>query len=279
MNPLIAIESASFTPSSLTTLEGCSNESVYAPGYIQPHGLLLLLQEPHLKILQVSENVEQFFGISPAALLGQSLQKLLPRTQVKRITEFLLQDNLDYNNPFELRIRRKDPHPHLISQQERKADIDGFPLSCGERTQIFRSTLHRTKDALILELEPQLATRKNHTIQFYGRLQNAIISLRNSSLSDLAQTLAREVKALTDFDRVMVYCFEADEHGVVIAEAKESYLKSYLGLHYPASDIPAAARRLFLRNWVRQIPSVNYTPARLISINDTPNAAILIMKI
>ena len=271
MNPLIAMESASFTPSSLTTLEGCSNESVYAPGYIQPHGLLLLLQEPHLKILQVSENVEQFFGISPAALLGQSLQKLLPRTQVKRITEFLLQDNLDYNNPFELRIRRKDPHPHLVSQQERKANIDGFPLSCGERTQIFRSTLLRTKDALILELEPQLATKKNHTIQFYGRLQNAIISLRNSSLSDLAQTLAREVKALTDFDRVMVYCFEADEHGVVIAEAKESYLKSYLGLHYPASDIPAAARRLFLRNWVRQIPSVNYTPARLISINDTPN--------
>ena len=271
MNPLIAMESASFTPSSLTTLEGCSNESVYAPGYIQPHGLLLLLQEPHLKILQVSENVEQFFGISPAALLGQSLQKLLPRTQVKRITEFLLQDNLDYNNPFELRIRRKDPHPHLVSQQERKANIDGFPLSCGERTQIFRSTLLRTKDALILELEPQLATKENHTIQFYGRLQNAIISLRNSSLSDLAQTLAREVKALTDFDRVMVYCFEADEHGVVIAEAKESYLKSYLGLHYPASDIPAAARRLFLRNWVRQIPSVNYTPARLISINDTPN--------
>lgn len=69
----------------------------------------------------------------------------------------------------------------------------------------------------------------------------------------------------------MIYRFEADDHGVVIAEEKESHLESYLGLHYPATDIPVPARKLFLRNWVRQIPNINYTPARLISINNASN--------
>ena len=269
------MKQAEFPPPALTTLEGCSKESVYAPGYIQPHGVLLTLQEPHLKILQVSENVEQFFGISAVALLGQSLQKLFSRTQVKRITEFLLQDNLNRCNPFELRGRRKNPHPQP-SHQNGEADRDGSLLSFGVKAQTFRSTLHRTTDALILELEPQPLTEKTHVIQFYSRLQTAVLSLRNASLPDLAQTLAKEVRAIAGFDRVMVYRFEADEHGVVIAEAKNNHLKSYLGLHlesylglhYPANDSPAPARKLFLGNWVRQIPNINCTHARLISLND-----------
>ena len=85
MKPLIAMEQAEFTPSDLTNLEECTEESVYAPGYIQPHGVLLTLQEPHLKILQVSENVEQFFGLAATALLGKSLDQLFSRDQVKRI--------------------------------------------------------------------------------------------------------------------------------------------------------------------------------------------------
>ena len=125
---------------------------------------------------------------------------------------------------------------------------------------------------LILELEPQPPTEKTQASQFYSCLQAAILSLRSAiDVSDLAQTLARKVKAITGFDRVMVYRFEADEHGVVIAEAKESRLESFLGLHYPATDIPVPARKLFLRNWVRQIPDINYTPARLIGINNAPN--------
>ncbi|PSB17424.1 hypothetical protein C7B69_17315 [filamentous cyanobacterium Phorm 46] len=256
------MEQAEFTPSYLTKLEECSEESVYAPGYIQPHGVLLTLQEPHLKIVQVSENVEQFFGIPAAALLGQSLHRLFSRTQVKLIAEFLLQDNLERCNPFELKARVKDPHPQPLSRGKRAR----------VRAQTFRSTLHRTTEALILELEPQPPTDKTHAIQFYFRLQAAILTLRSAiGLSDLAQTLAIEVKAIAGFDRVMVYRFEADDHGVVIAEEKESHLESYLGLHYPAIDIPVPARKLFLRNWVRQIPNINYTPARLIAIDNASN--------
>ncbi len=241
MNPLPAIDLSEFTPSSLTALEDCSEASVYSPGYIQPHGVLFKLQEPHLKILQVSENVEQFFGISVAALLGHPLQCLFSGIQVKRMTDALLQDDLEHGNPFEL----------------------------AAQAHTFRSTLHRTADALILELEPSTPKESMHSVQFYHRLQVAALSLRHtSSLTALAQALATEIKAITGFDRVMVYRFAADAHGEVIAEVKESNLDSYLGLHYPATDIPAPARKLFLRNWVRQIPNVNDPAVGLVSTAD-----------
>jgi chemotaxis family two-component system sensor kinase Cph1 len=237
MKSLIAPKQIELTPSALTCLEECSEASVYAPGYIQPNGVLVVLQEPDLKILQVSENVEQFFGVPATTVIGKSLHRLFSRLQVQQLAEFLQQDDLDLCNPFELKAR----------------------------SQLFRGILSRANHALILELEPQRSTEKTHSIQFYHRLQTAILGLRSAtSLADLVQRLVQRVKALTGFDRVMIYRFEADDHGVVIAEEKETHLESYLGLHFPAIDIPVPARKLFLRNWVRQIPNVNYTPARLI---------------
>jgi two-component system, chemotaxis family, sensor kinase Cph1 len=242
----------SITRLELTNLEECSEESVYAPGHIQPSGIVLLLQGSELKILQVSENVEQFFGISAAALLGQPLQRLFSRAQVQPIADYLNQKNLEIYHPFDLKTQR------------RVAQVDRV-----RKTQTFKSTLHRTAEGALLELEPQLATNKTNSIDFSHRLQAAILQLRSSiGLSDLAQTLAREVKAMTGFDRVMVYRFEFDDHGVVIGEAKESHLESYLGLHYPSIDIPVPARQLFYRNWVRQIGDVNYKPVRLIPIHN-----------
>lgn len=258
MKPSIASEPFQITPSTLALLEDCSEEAVYAPGYIQPHGVLVVLQ-PNLKILQVSENVEQFFGIAAVDLLGQPLQQLLTRSQVNQIAEFLLQGNLNSCNSFELKVRKvKSSSP---SGNSSKA-----------RTRNFWGTLYRTAQTILLELEPRTTTERTHSLQFYHRLQTAILNFRSAvSLSDLAQTLAKEIKAITGFDRVMVYRFATDEHGVVIAEEKENHLESYLGLHYPATDIPAPARQLFYRNWVRQIPNVNAASVRLMTYQDALN--------
>ncbi|MCW5315448.1 response regulator [Nostoc sp. KVJ3] len=239
------------TSSLLTGLEVCSDESVYAPGHIQPYGMLLMLQEPHLTILQISENVEEFFGISAEALLGQPLQRLFSSAQVQRLAGYLAQDNLESCNPFKLKTRRK------IAQTDWQW-----------KNQTFRGVMHRMVDGLILELEPQQSMRSIHSIQFYHRLQGAIANLRNATnLTDLAQNLVREVKAITGFDRVMIYRFQADDSGVVIAEEKQTHLESYLGLHYLAIDIPLPARQLFYRNRMRFIPDVNYTPISLIPSN------------
>ena len=77
---------------------------------------------------------------------------------------------------------------------------------------------------------------------------------------------ARQLKALLGFDRVMVYRFHSDDTGEVFAEAREMRLESFFGLHYPASDIPPQARKLYLTNILRIIsdvadPTVAIAPA------------------
>jgi chemotaxis family two-component system sensor kinase Cph1 len=64
---------------------------------------------------------------------------------------------------------------------------------------------------------------------------------------------------------VMVYKFHPDGHGEVIAESKAEEFAQYLGLHYPASDIPLQARAVFLKNWVRMIPARDYEPVPLLT--------------
>jgi two-component system, chemotaxis family, sensor kinase Cph1 len=86
---------------------------------------------------------------------------------------------------------------------------------------------------------------------------------RATSLQELYDVTAQAVRELTGFDRVMVYRYDADYNGEVVAEAKAEELNSFLGLHYPASDIPAQARALYEKNWIRLISDVGYRPVPL----------------
>ena len=97
---------------------------------------------------------------------------------------------------------------------------------------------------------------------------------KTRGMTELAQEAARQLKVLTGFDRVMVYRFHPDGSGEVIAEAAASGLEPFLGLHYPASDIPEQARILYQRNWLRIIADINAKPAALFS-TATHNAALL----
>jgi two-component system, chemotaxis family, sensor kinase Cph1 len=94
------------------------------------------------------------------------------------------------------------------------------------------------------------------------RLENpALTALQNTgSLSELLSLTTQSVAKITDMDRVMIYRFHPDLHGEVVAETIRGETESFLGLHYPASDIPAPARSLFLKSWIRMIPGVNYDP-------------------
>jgi chemotaxis family two-component system sensor kinase Cph1 len=96
------------TPLDLTSLEECTEESVYAPGHIQPHGIVFLLQGTNLNILQTSENVEEFFGISAEELLGQPLQRLLGDDRGQKIVSNIHQQTLNFHNFFEIKLPLKD---------------------------------------------------------------------------------------------------------------------------------------------------------------------------
>ena len=262
--------SENFTSSTLLALlNDFDDNSICAPNYIQPNGILIALTELDLTIAQISDNIELFLGVPPELIVGKPLSILFPNSQIKLIREVLAQNKLDQINPFELKIRR----PNQILSQTGGSEHTTSSASRKSTAYRFRSTLHQTRDRIILELEPECQKDTQHSLHFHNRLQTAILALRETeTFLDLAHTLAETIQLITGFDRVMVYRFEADDHGVVIAEAKESSLESFLGLHYPATDIPVTARRLFLRNWVRQIPDVNAIPAHLISSSDiSPN--------
>ncbi len=223
---------------------------IHNSGQIQPYGVVLVLQEPNLKVLQVSTNSSTIFGIPPEEMLGKSLEEILDPFQMERLEIGLRQDNLDFINPTKIWARKQ-----------------------GDDYVIFDGVFHRnTEGVLILELEPATSQENIPFLSFYHLARASINQLQEtSSLRDFCQIIVQEVRKVTGFDRVMLYKFDDDNHGAVIAEEKLDHLESYLDLHYPASDIPKQARKLFSSNWIRIIPDTKAQPVELYPLNNPIN--------
>jgi two-component system, chemotaxis family, sensor kinase Cph1 len=117
---------------------------------------------------------------------------------------------------------------------------------------------HLSGGLLILELElRRMPVVENALALVQGMVRHV---QRSDSLQALYQAIAVEVRDVTGFDRVLVYRFAPDGSGSVIAEARDSGVDSFLGLHFPASDIPRQARILYQANWIRNIPDARYAP-------------------
>ncbi|MGN8247503.1 ATP-binding protein [Pseudomonas sp. SMV7] len=225
-------------------LERCAQEPIRLPGSIQPHGFLLVLDEADLRVLQASENVEQWLGIPAREILGCSFAELV-------------------SADFDLRL-------HLARQPEDEA----FPFHIGDvqlrQGAPYSHTLHllthRHDQVLIAEFEPprlpdDLAAQGDYyplVRSFVGRLHQA------ASLDELLQQTVLQLKRITGFGRVKAYRFDAEGNGQVLAEAVDPGYPSYLGLCFPASDIPPQARELYRVNRIRVIEDANYQPSPLL---------------
>ncbi|RYE94021.1 MAG: GAF domain-containing protein [Myxococcales bacterium] len=230
-------------------LTNCDREPIHIPGAIQPHGLLLALAGRGLTIVQVSVNTLGHLGRSARELLGRGLHELLEPEGLAAVQEALAADDPRLASP--LRLRTREDHGAW--------SVDGI--------------LHRSGDLVVLELEPahdpppprgDLYTRVRGV---FGRLQ------RGERVADLCQLAVGELAALTGFDRVMAYRFDRDDHGHVIAETRQPEMEPFLDLHYPASDIPVQARRLYTINRLRLIVDAGYGPTPLLALD--PAAAPL----
>lgn len=93
------------------------------------------------------------------------------------------------------------------------------------------------------------------------------------SVPALCETVAREMKRLTGFGRCLIYRFDSDGHGEVLAERVDSGYHSYVGHRFPASDIPAQARELYRVNHIRLIPNADYDPVPLLAAQGAPDPA------
>jgi light-regulated signal transduction histidine kinase (bacteriophytochrome) len=225
----------SVTPKTVD-LTNCDREPIHIPGSIQPHGILFVLNEPELEILQVSSNTFDLLGIHPQDLLQQPLSNLVDSTTIESIQRCLSVE-FENTNPLEISINNKT----------------------------FDVIIHRYEGAIILELDPTHWKKDADFFRFYQLVKPPIQRIQNASnLTEMCQIIVNYVRKITGFDRVMVYQFDAEGAGRVIAEDKPDDLTPYLGLRYPASDIPKQAKQLYTLNYIRLIPDVNYQPVALI---------------
>ncbi len=222
-------------------LTNCDREPIHIPGRIQPHGVLVALEEPELTVQQVSVNVDRFFAAGSAELLGQPLAHLVGEGQAELLRELLRRDDLERNPLYVCTLKAPSG--------------DGY----------FNLVAHRSRGMLVLELERSAQAGNLSFQNLYAAMRTSVARLEQAdSVDELCQFAAEEVRRITGFDRVMVYQFDHDWNGTVIAEDRRPDLDPFLGHHYPASDIPAQARQLYLLNRLRLIPDARYTPAEIV---------------
>ncbi|AQA04193.1 histidine kinase [Mycobacterium sp. MS1601] len=227
-------------------LDNCAREPIHIPGSIQPRGVLAVLGEPDLVIRQVSANVADLLGREVEDVLGRHLSALIGPVQAARVQQATSTfSDLAQRNPLECEL-----------------DVDG-------QSRAFDIILHREPGVLLVEVEVAHGERPFSFPNTYQAVRGSVEELnRASTLTELYDTTAKAVRELTGFDRVMVYRYDPDYNGEVVAEAKREDLNPFLGLHYPSTDIPAQARALYEKNWIRLINDVGYTPAPLVPAVD-----------
>ncbi|KAJ6848596.1 phytochrome A-like [Iris pallida] len=218
---------------------------------IQPFGCLLALDEKTFRVMAFSENAPEMLtlanhavpsvGSAPPLGVGTDVRSLFTAPSTAALHKALGFADVSLLNPVLVHCR-----------------TSGKP---------FYAVLHRVTACLVVDLEPVSPSDMPMTaacaLQSYKLASKAIArlqSLPGGSVERLCSAVVEEVFELTGYDRVMCYRFHEDDHGEVVAEVTKPGLEPYLGLHYPATDIPQAARFLFMKNKVRIICDCHAKP-------------------
>lgn len=220
-------------------LSTCAQEPIRIPGSIQPHGFLLVLEEKSFRVLQASTNLSQWLSFD---VLGKPLEDLFGSECAAMVRSAIGPAALE-SSPLYLRTLT--------------IATPGGPRS-------FHAIAHRSQGALILELE---FARTEQAVQFsdlYSLVRTFMAELQTANdIGMLSFLAAREVRRISGFDRVLIYQFDSNWNGHVVAEDRHESLPSYLDLWFPASDIPPQARELYRLNRLRLIADVHYQPVAI----------------
>ena len=229
------------TADALDTI-ACATEAIHLPGRVQQHGFFLLTEASFDTVLVASRNAENFLGLPLRLILGARLDTLLEREVLRS-----------------LHLLRSQP------QTERQGMVT-YVGSFHIRGEMYSVTSHCVGGQRAIEFE-----REERLVG--SEMMNSVITNFVSALSrlgtesDMCEALVHQIAELTGFDRVLLYSFDEEGHGTVLAEVNNGRLPSYLGLRFPSSDIPQQARDLYVLNTVRIIPDANYTPSPLMTMD------------
>ncbi|GMI80199.1 OUT OF PHASE 1, phytochrome B [Hibiscus trionum] len=224
-------------------------------GHIQPFGCMIAVDEPSFRIIAYSENAREMLGITPQSVpnlektevltIGTDVRTLFTPSSAVLLEKAFAAREITLLNPVWIHSKNS-----------------GKP---------FYAILHRVDVGIVIDLEP--ARTEDPALSIAGAVQSQKLAVRAISelqslpggdIKLLCDTVVESVRQLTGYHRVMVYKFHEDEHGEVVAESKRPDLDPYIGLHYPATDIPQASRFLFKQNRVRMIVDCHATPVRVV---------------
>jgi chemotaxis family two-component system sensor kinase Cph1 len=220
-------------------LTNCDREPIHIPGSIQPHGVLIAVDLSDMRVSHAGGNTQSVLEVTVGEVLGRRIFDVVSDELKPNLIRVLEENSLP--------TRPRHVFSYSLAASGLKVDV----------------AAHRSGDLLILEFEPQAPAESD---DFLSDVQEIIRAIQIAgTVEEFCEQLAREVRRFCGFDRVMVYRFLPDGAGVVVSEGRRDDLSSYLGLHYPRSDIPQQARDLYVRNPLRLIPDVRYEPAPLVA--------------
>ena len=215
----------------------CGKVPIHLINTVQPYGLLLVLSRPALEIVQVSENCLPVFGIAARDLIHSSLVDHLDPASVAFLNDLI-----------------------------QGGTTDKIPQVWTIRDTKYLSLIHVKESSVLVELEvdPFRENNQDSFVRVYQDIKFSMALIENAdSVNEVCTIAAKELRRISGFDKVMIYRFDEDWNGTVIAEERQADMESYFGFTFPASDIPRQARELYLRNPYRFIPDRNYSPVKL----------------
>jgi len=221
-------------------LTSCADEPIHIPGSAQPHGALLFFSHDG-RLAGWSANAGAMLGIAPE-LDAPYASLALPPAATCAIADCLANRHDDEAGPSVTAL-----------------SIGALELDC---------VVHCSEARIIAEFETR-EVASDQVAHFAIRAHGSIDRLRRQKTIDgLLGAAVQQVREFTGFDRVMAYRFRADDSGDVVAESRRDDLVPYLGQRYPAGDIPAQARRLYILNTLRMIADMGYDAVPLYGAPD-----------
>ena len=214
------------------TLTNCDREPIHIPGAIQPYGFLLCLDEHTRRVVQASANTRELLGIAAEDLYGEGLERLLGPAYLAEV-EQAWTNLTEASRLLGVRLDHVTGQPYyklILHRYDQLLWVEGEAVADGGMSALDLPALNLTLSRL----------------------------LTANSMLECCQAAAEQIRSVTGFDRVAIYRFDEDESGAVVAEALRSNMAPWLGIHYPATDIPQQARAMYLKNWLRFIADAAY---------------------
>jgi light-regulated signal transduction histidine kinase (bacteriophytochrome) len=210
-------------------LTNCDKEPIHILSKIQQHGMLCVVSYDNYLIQQISANYSDFLNSNSEEIFNREIKDFFGEELILKLNTL----EKDFSNT---------------------SNIHSFKYEYMNKRLFF--VVHLEKEYLIIEIE-KLNDEDNLYLKTENIIENALrVCETNLDYEQLLYAIVNSVKKVSGFDRVLMYKFDEDYNGTVLAEASENFNESFLHHHFPSSDIPSQARELYIKNKFRIIEDV-----------------------